>query len=79
MVLKGSKAKTVGGLTAKDLVKNKNGRTVSKKLRAKGLKNKWIQSVTAARKALGIKGFVLIGKGSKGAALLAKARSIHRK
>merc|ERR1719231_822312 len=30
MVLRGSKAKTVGGMTAKDLVKNKNGSVVSK-------------------------------------------------
>merc|ERR1712078_788277 len=29
MVLRGSKAKTVGGLTAKDLYKNKNGKVVS--------------------------------------------------
>merc|ERR1712078_836417 len=31
MVLRGSKAKTVGGMTSKDLFKNKRGRVVSKK------------------------------------------------
>merc|ERR1711985_11919 len=36
MVLRGSKAKTVGGLTAKDLTKNKFGKTVSKKKSALG-------------------------------------------
>merc|ERR1712224_784749 len=38
MVLRGSKAKTVGGLTAKDLTKNKNGKVVSKKQSALGKK-----------------------------------------
>merc|ERR1719235_1394230 len=36
MVLRGSKAKTVGGLTAKDLTKNKFGKIVSKKKSALG-------------------------------------------
>merc|ERR1712025_462550 len=36
MVLRGSKGKTVGGLTAKDLIKNKHGRVVSKKQGAQG-------------------------------------------
>merc|ERR1711998_409236 len=35
MVLRGSKAKTNGGLTAKDLTKNKAGKIVSKKMSAK--------------------------------------------
>merc|ERR1712118_531120 len=35
MVFRGSKGKTVGGLTAKDLTKNKHGKVVSKKLSAK--------------------------------------------
>merc|ERR1712078_757025 len=46
MVLRGSKAKTVGGLTAKDLCKNKNGKVVSKKLSAKGKNSPWIQACT---------------------------------
>merc|ERR1712185_731465 len=55
MVLKGKKEKTVGGLTAKDLTKNKYGKVVSKKASAKSKKSPWIQAVAAARKALSIK------------------------
>merc|ERR1719379_2407278 len=51
MVLRGSKAKTVGGLTAKDLTKNKFGKIVSKKKSALGKKSPWIQAVAKARKA----------------------------
>merc|ERR1712025_1522760 len=57
MVLRGSKVKTVGGLTAKDLTKNKNGKVVSKK-------SPWIQACTKARKALKITGFAIIKKGT---------------
>merc|ERR1719191_2506663 len=53
MVLRGSKAKTVGGMTAKDLVK-------SKKRSAFAKKSPWIQAVTKARKALKITGFAAI-------------------
>merc|ERR1719198_1770787 len=65
VVFRGSKAKTVGGLTKSDLVQNKRGRIVSKKSQAlgKGLYAKfgknWISAVQKARKALGLKGFVL--------------------
>merc|ERR1712224_106308 len=71
MVLRGSKAKTVGGMTAKDLVKNKNGRVVSKKRSAFAKKSPWIQAVTKARKALKITGFAAIKKGTP---LYAKAK-----
>merc|ERR1711934_530733 len=64
MVLRGSKAKTVGGLTAKDLTKNKNGRIVSKKRSAFAKKSPWIQAVSKARKALKITGFSAIKKGT---------------
>merc|ERR1719274_236166 len=37
MVLRGSKEKTVGGLTAKDLTKNKYGKIVSKEKTVGGL------------------------------------------
>merc|ERR1712146_663216 len=63
MVLRGSKAKTVGGLKASDLIKNKNGKVVSKKLSAKGKKSPWM-AAKKARAALKIKGFVAIKKGS---------------
>jgi hypothetical protein len=71
MVLRGSKAKTVGGLKASDLVKNKAGRVVSKKQSAQGKKNVWIIAVKKARAALKIKGFCAIKKGTP---LYAKAK-----
>merc|ERR1712021_128912 len=64
LVLRGSKAKTVGGLKASDLIKNKNGRVVSKKQSARGKKNVWIVAVKKARAALKIKGFCAIKKGT---------------
>merc|ERR1719272_197898 len=57
--------KTKGGLTASSLTKNKNGRVVSKKQSARGKKNVWMIAVQKARKALKIKGFVAIKKGSE--------------
>merc|ERR1711964_640963 len=74
MVLRGGKGKTTGGLTAKDLTKNKHGRVVSKKLSAKGKKSPWIQACAKARKALKITGFVVIKKGTP---LYAKAKEFY--
>ena len=71
MVLRGSKEKTVGGLSAKDLYKNKRGKVVSKKQSAQGKKQPWIQAVVKARKALKITGFAAIKKGTP---LYAKAK-----
>jgi predicted transcriptional regulator len=56
------------------LKKNKNGRVVSKKRSARGMKNKWIIAVTKARKALGVRGFAAVKKGS---ALYKKAKSFY--
>merc|ERR1712138_236883 len=64
MVLRGSKAKTTGGLTAKDLTKNKYGKIVSKKSSARAKTNTWIIAVKKARAALKLKGFVAIKKGT---------------
>merc|ERR1719473_1932052 len=75
MVLKGKKVKTVGGLKATDLTKNKYGKIVSKKASAVGKKNKWILAVAAARKALSIKGFKAVKKGTP---LYAKAKSLYK-
>ena len=61
MVFRGSKAKTVGGLTKKDLTRNKNGRYVSKKKSARGRKNLWMRAVSRARRALHVKGFCAVG------------------
>merc|ERR1712126_339097 len=84
-VFRGQKAKTTGGLRKSSLIKNKHGKVVSKKAHAHGKKAyrnvaKFANAVKAARKALGIKGFVPIGgKTSKGQALLKKARSLYKK
>merc|ERR1711862_669578 len=82
MVFKGSKAKTVGGLTKDKLTKNKNGKIVSKAQSAaakSGKQAKWTKATVAARKALGIKGFCPIGgKTAKGQALLKKVRSLYK-
>merc|ERR1712193_278392 len=64
MVLRGSKEKTAGGMTAKDLLRNKYGKVVSKKKSAFAKKSPWIQAVTKARKALKITGFAAIKKGT---------------
>merc|ERR1711977_41872 len=71
MVLRGSKEKTAGGMTAKDLLRNKYGKVVSKKKSAFAKKSPWIQAVTKARKALKITGFAAIKKGTP---LYAKAK-----
>merc|ERR1711943_160576 len=65
LVFRGSKEKTVGGMTASSLTKNKSGRVVSKKRSAMGKKNSWMIAVQKARKALKITGFVPIKKGSE--------------
>merc|ERR1712096_424900 len=80
MVLRGSKAKTVGGLKASDLMRNKSGKIVSKKRSAQGKKRAWIVAVAKARTALKIKGFCACGgKTAQGKALLAKAKAFYKK
>merc|ERR1712018_658517 len=72
-VFRGTKTKTKSsGQTKDDLMKNKRGKIVSKKLHAKGKrvykKNglaKWTNAFMQARKNLGIKGFVACKKGTK--------------
>merc|ERR1712146_293404 len=69
VVFRGSKAKTTGGLTATDLVKNKRGKIVSKKATAHGKKayaniKGWTVAVQKARKALNVKGLVAVKKGT---------------
>merc|ERR1719326_1451422 len=80
VVFRGTKAKTYTGLTKSDLIKNKRGKIVTKKQMAKGKElyskfaKQWITAVQKARKALGVKGFVAIKKGS---ALYKKAREFY--
>merc|ERR1719499_1241399 len=83
-VFSGRKQKTSGGLTRESLMKNRNGRVVSKKRSAHARKayarspiKAWADAVKAARKALGVTGFVAIGgKSAAGRAPHAKAKSI---
>merc|ERR1719213_373751 len=75
LVFRGSKEKTVGGMTAASLTKNKNGKIASKERSAFGKKSAWIAAVTKARNALGLKGFVAIKKGS---ALYKKAKELYQ-
>merc|ERR1719451_269679 len=72
VVFRGSKEKTTGGLKKSDLIKTKTGRIVSKKAYAhiKG----WTAAVQKARKALGVKGFQAVKKGSP---LYKKAKEIY--
>merc|ERR1711974_565300 len=83
-VFSGRKQKTTSGLTKDGLTKNKNGKVVSKKMSAQSEKRyanspikAWANAVKAARKALGVSGFVAIGgKSAAGRALYSKAKSL---
>ena len=83
LVFRGSKEKTVGGLKSDDLMKNKRGKVVSKRLNALGKRRyrnveDWVESVMEAREALHVKGFLAInGKSLQGKALYVKARSLR--
>merc|ERR1712203_377306 len=83
-VFKGTKQKTMSGLTKDKLIKSKTGRIVSKaqsahakKIWVKNGLKAWADAVKAARKELKCKGFVAIGgKTTAGKALYAKAKSL---
>merc|ERR1712203_1105809 len=82
-VFSGRKQKTKSGLTKASLAKNKRGKVVSKKMSANGKKvygrtiKAWADATKAARKALGVKGFVPVGgKSAAGRALFAKAKAL---
>merc|ERR1711939_819087 len=69
VVFRGTKAKTLSGLSKTDLVKNKRGKIVTKKQAANGKKayaniKGWTVAVQKARRALGVKGFVAVKKGT---------------
>merc|ERR1719384_575952 len=84
LVFRGTKTKTLGGLTKDMLMLNKRGKIVSKKVSAASKKRyaasklkAWIQSVTTAKKQMGITGFCPVnGKSAEGKALYAKAKSL---
>merc|ERR1712224_923092 len=80
VVFRGTKEKTRSGLKKSDLMKNKYGKVVSKKASASSKKQyaktikPWIEAVSKARKALGVKGFVAVKKGSP---LYNKAKGLY--
>merc|ERR1719203_624364 len=84
MVFRGSKEKTVGGLTKDTLVKNKSGKIVSKAASARAKKNyansalkKWTDAVKLARKQLNVTGFCAVnGKTAQGKAVYAKVKAL---
>merc|ERR1712098_720708 len=81
VVFRWTKTATTGGLTKSNLMKNKNGKIVSKKANAHGKKayamiKGWTLAVTKARKALGVKGFLAVKKGTP---LYKKAREFYGK
>uniref|UniRef100_A0A7S2IAI3 Uncharacterized protein n=1 Tax=Alexandrium andersonii TaxID=327968 RepID=A0A7S2IAI3_9DINO len=83
MVFKGRKEKTVGGVKAEGLMRNKRGKIVSKRASANGrraYKNvaDWIEALMEARTALHTKGFVAInGRTLQGKALYLKAKALR--
>merc|ERR1712060_497848 len=84
LVLRGKKEKTVGGLKADDLMRNKRGKIVSKRRSALGNRRYkqiegWVEAHMAARKALQVTGFVAInGKTLQGKAIYVKAKALHK-
>merc|ERR1712219_64021 len=79
VVFRGTKAKTGSGLKKSNLMKNKNGKIVSRKQSANGKKaythiKGWTVAVTKARKFLGLKGFIAVKRGS---ALYKKAKEFY--
>ena len=84
VVFRGGKAKTATGMTKDMLTKNKSGKIVSKKQSAASKKRyasglgKWNKAVQTARKALGIKGFAIVGgRTAQGKALHARAKALY--
>merc|ERR1719277_2365317 len=82
LVFRGSKEKTVGGLTSSMLMKNKRGKIVSKRASANGKRRfqqieGWVEACTTARRDLRMSGFVAVnGKTVQGKALYVKAKAM---
>jgi len=80
MVMRGKFEKTVGGLRAEALMKNKNGKVVSKKASISNTQKSkcWIVSVMSARKLLNLDKFVAVnGKSVHGKDLYLKAKAAY--
>merc|ERR1719213_1558459 len=83
LVLRGSKEKTVGGLTRDTLMRNKRGKIVSKRQNASGkraFKNveTWHEAFMQAREMLRVEGFHAVnGKTLQGKALYYKTKALR--
>merc|ERR1719509_634900 len=78
-VFSGRKEKTIGGSKKADLKKNKHGKVVSKKMSLRSSRTLWPKALVAARKALGVKGFMPCGgRTPAGKRLLEKTRTIYK-
>merc|ERR1719433_1018582 len=83
LVFRGSKERTVGGIKADGLMRNKRGKIVSKRASASGKRKfksieDWIEAIVEARQKLHVKGFLAInGRTLQGKALYVKARAIR--
>merc|ERR1719379_2277768 len=75
-VFAGKISKTKSGYTAAAFKKNKTGRIVSKKAsaHAKAVLGPWLAAVSKARKALNVKGFSAVKKGTP---LYQKAKELY--
>merc|ERR1719310_451515 len=82
-VLRGLKEKTSGGLRADALMRNKQGKVVSKRASANGKRafkyvEQWVEAHQTARSELRVSGFVAInGKSIQGKALYVKTKAIY--
>merc|ERR1719389_352452 len=83
LVFRGSKEKTVGGLTRDSLMKNKRGKVVSKRRNASGKRawknvETWHEAFMQAREMLRVEGFHAInGKTLQGKALYYKTKALR--
>merc|ERR1712025_1219742 len=68
--------KTKTGLKKSDLIRNKTGRVVSKKISQRSKASPWLAAVKKARAELKIKGFCAIKKGTP---LYKKAKELYGK
>merc|ERR1719326_1603010 len=83
LVFRGSKEKTVGGLTRDTLMRNKRGKVVSKRNNASGKRayknvETWTEAFMQAREMLRVEGFHAInGKTLQGKALYYKTKALR--
>merc|ERR1719375_809029 len=83
LVFKGSREKTVGGLTRETLMRNKRGKVVSKRKNAQGKRayknvETWTEAFMQAREMLRVEGFHAInGKSLQGKALYYKTKALR--